>query len=203
MRVFLKHRETHATTPGILCAITPDYLSRAQSTWSKRFATQGCATGDTDDHLLWDDAFAAAALTRAHELPMGYAILSPDRVEGMIVLSPVAEPSRKDMGGSLISVRYLATAPWNRDGVNRESGHLGVGRLLLARAVLDSVARGHNGRIGIQSHVSARGYFESLGFDSVAEPGCREMIFYELRPESTLHVLAELGAHLVHIPKIV
>jgi hypothetical protein len=203
MRALLKYRGTQATTFGSLCALDPKHVSRAQTSWIEEFDRHSQAGKRNDDSILWERGFMSATLPEEVPAPRGHVVLSSNGIEGIIVISPDPKMSRTDPDASLLYVRYLATAPWNREGGIPEIGFLGIGRLLVARAVLDSVASGHNGRLGLHSLPTASPFYGAIGFDSLgADPAQRGMTLYELRPQSANLVLAELGAHLVHDPKV-
>lgn len=197
MRVLLRHRETNATAEGILCRLNHDHFTRAQASWLEAFDRRSQAGLRNDDVLLWKHGFMSTAP------PRGHVIMSDGRIEGLVVTSAEPQPSRIDSSASLVYVQYLATAPWNRIGLGPECGFLGIGRLLVARAVLDSVSRGYDGRIGLHSFPAATAFYDSLGFECLGtDPIHRGMTLFELSPKAAVLALAELGAHLIHNPEL-
>lgn len=130
---------------------------------------------------------------------LGHVLLSDDCVEGIVIIAHEPIVSWDNPDSWMTYVRYLATAPWNRDSANPETGFLGIGRLLVARAVLDSIAHGNDGRIGLHSLCSATPFYKSLGFKCLgADPVHRGLPRFELSPESAISPLAEIGTHLIH-----
>lgn len=198
MRVLLKHRETSAKAEGILCPMKPEHLSSAQLSWSEAFSQRLQTGSRNEDSILWERGFMSPAHSADLCTSKGHVIVCEDRIEGILITSPAPLPSRLNAGQMLTYVRYLATAPWNRDGLIPEHGFLGIGRLLVGRAVLDSIARGHDGRIGLHSYTAATSFYESLGFYCHgADPVHRGMALFELPPRAVSMVLAELGARML------
>jgi hypothetical protein len=203
MRVLLKHREGHATADAVLCAMTSEHLATARTTWLPAFERRLQSGDRSEDFLLWERGFMSPALAGTQALPTGHVLLCGDRVEGIVITAPQPQSSWRCPGAWLTYVRYLATAPWNRDGCIPERGYFGIGKLLVARAVLDSIARGHDGRIGLHSLPGAKSFYDSLGFTCAGtDPLQRGMTRFELPPESVVLALAEIGAHLIHNPEI-
>lgn len=142
------------------------------------------------------------AMLSAEDVPTGHVLLNRDRVEGIVITERKPYASWGRPGVWLTYVRYLATAPWNRDAAIPETGFFGIGRLLVARAVLDSIAQGHHGRIGLHSFPEATTFYASLGFQCLgADPVHPGMARFELPPESVDLALAEIGAHLANHPQ--
>lgn len=203
MRVLLRHRETQATRCGRFCAMSSLHLSRAQSMWLAAFDQLLQAGQRHEDSLLWERGFMSRDFSGAQGAPSGHVVLSSGRIEGIVVTVSEPQPSRIDPYASLVYVRYLATAPWNRVEVSSQNGFFGIGRLLVGRFVLDSVLRGHDGRIGLHSLRASNSFYDALGFTSLgADPVRRGMTLYELQPESALLALLELQALLIHDPEI-
>ena len=54
-------------------------------------------------------------------------------------------------GQHLVYVEYVQAAPWNRHAVSGRASYRGVGTVLMAAAIQQSVDEGYHGRIGLHS----------------------------------------------------
>jgi hypothetical protein len=96
-----------------------------------------------------------------------------------------------------VYVDYHATAPWNDSKIVTQLGELpryrAVGSALLGIAVMDSIASGHRGRIGLHALPQAAPFYR--GACNMTELGPDEehqgMVYFEFTEEQAQSFLAE------------
>ena len=79
----------------------------------------------------------------------------------------------------------LVTAPWNRHGYDPRE-YAGVGTILVAYLVEESIRRGKGGMLRFQIDPDAQAFYERLGFEPV-NPEMPD--YYALKPEDARDVL--------------
>lgn len=92
---------------------------------------------------------------------------------------------------ALAYVRYLATAPWNRQCAEYRGRYRGIGRLLVMHAITTGIALGSQGHVGLHSFVAASPFYDRLGFKNLGvDPAERGMLYFELLPDAAQALLA-------------
>jgi len=129
----------------------------------------------------------------------GYGIFGDQRWQGAMLTKTVSmvsqAPSTKGM--PLVYIDYLEAAPWNWQvpalGVVGE--FKGVGSLLFRRAVLQSVAEGFSGRVGLHALPQAEEFYTSAcGLDSFGhDPTKQNLMYFELSSEGSARFLNDEG----------
>lgn len=176
-----------------LTLLTSDHLRRAKQSWVPEFCRRRFNGVIDEDAILWNRGFVIDDSSRGDTRLRGFAIDAENEVQGVVILDESLRANPFESGSECIYVRYLATAPWNRP-LRRQLGRFRrVGRLLTARAVLESIARGGGGRIGLHAFRDAGTFYERLGFLSRGfDPNCRGMIFFDLPCSEVEELLSAL-----------
>ncbi len=137
VRVQLKHRETLSSAEAILCIMKSEHLCKAQASWTSELERRSRSGIQNEDLLLWQRGFLSQAVIEGGQVPAGHVLLCHDRVEGIVVIAAEPQLSWAMPTMCMTYVRYLATAPWNREGSNPETGFLGIGRLACCAELRD------------------------------------------------------------------
>ena len=106
------------------------------------------ADGKADWDWPWSKEIEAFRADPSSEM---YAVVdSTDRLHAMMSLR-FEVPAQVDKALDLVYIERLAVAPWNRPEKKPRRELIGVGGILLAQAVLRSIAREYGGRVGLHS----------------------------------------------------
>lgn len=189
MQALLLDTENGSRVP---CEVEPlrlDHVEAANVSWCRELERR-CDMGFRDeDILVWRQGLNYSECD--YDLaPSGYVISAAGEIQGVVTFDRALQSDQDQHGSDLVYVSYLATAPWNRPSGNRLGQFQGVGRLLVAVAVVESIARGCDGRIGLHALVGASGFYDRLGFVSRGiDPSLRGMAFFKLSSGATERVL--------------
>jgi hypothetical protein len=110
-----------------------------------------------------------------------FVVTYQDQVQGVLFLQPTPAASRITPRATLLYLRYLATAPWNRPETDRPGRFRGTGTMLLVQAVRESVACGCSGRVGLHALSGSESFYRKLGFHDLGpDPSQRGMNYFEI-----------------------
>ncbi|AHJ28569.1 hypothetical protein NSP_22370 [Nodularia spumigena CCY9414] len=88
--------------------------------------------------------------------------------------------SRLAEGQRLIYVDGIASAPWNREMIQRPPNYKGVGTALLSFARTGSLELGYNGRVGLHSLPGSEKFYDLQGMIDVGEDeDYDDLIYFE------------------------
>lgn len=123
----------------------------------------------------------------------GYVITAAEDIQGIVVVDEELRRSKTMPSATLAYVRYLATAPWNRQCAGNRRRYRGVGQLLVVQAIIESVTRGNFGRIGLHSFIGASKFYERVGFRNFGgDPVERGLLYFEMLPDPAVTLLAKV-----------
>jgi len=115
------------------------------------------------DDKFWDWEFKLQFIISRQENREGYAIEYEDETQGLILIETQMHGSRFTEGKRLVYVDGIATAPWNREFIQRPPKLKGVGTILLAFARNRSLELGYEGRVGLHSLPGAEKFYDNQG----------------------------------------
>jgi hypothetical protein len=169
--------------------MTFDEISAARFSWAREFQQRHVNRVRDDDELIW----ARGLMANAHSASIlnGYVITAEGDIQGIVVIDEELRISKTQPSAALAYVRYLATAPWNRQCDEYVGRFRGIGRLLVVQAVAEGMALGSCGRIGLHSFLGARPFYDRLGFKNLGvDPAERGMLYFELLPDAAQALLS-------------
>lgn len=187
----LREIESGKNVPCEITRMTSDQIAAARSSWGREFQRRHDSGAHDDDALIWARGLMLNAPSEDVCRLTGYVITAGNDVQGIVVLDEDLRASKSQPSVPLAYVRYLATAPWNRPCEANGGLYRGIGRLLVVHAITEGVALGCQGHIGLHSFVSAKGFYDRLGFKHLGvDPAERGMMYFELFPAAAHSLLA-------------
>jgi hypothetical protein len=167
-----------------------DLVERLNATWAPHFQVREQQRESDKDFVLWTKGTRYLDLVTDLRDVRAYMLQCAGDIQGVLVLQDEGETSRIVEGATVLTVRYVATAPWNRPLQNRPGRFRGVGTVLLVQSVSESQALGYEGRIGLHSLQGSDGFYRRLGFrDFGPDPANRGMTYFELDPVASLRLI--------------
>ncbi len=154
----------------LLDRIDVDYARRADDEWVVFAAAEvakAAASGTPfarpeHDHWRWERKVNATGHLLSYPT---LAIECDGHAQGLMLLKTDGAFGRLPEQGMhpLVSVEFLASAPWNLPTVVARPRYRGVGTLLLRAALATSLDLGFKGRIGLHSLPQAEEFYERSG----------------------------------------
>ena len=182
MRVQLFDRRTHETVAAEITAMTDRDVEVLNATWMPAFQQRYERQEQDEDFLMWNTGKGYLDLVFHREELQSFVLIADDIVQGVLLLESVPLMSRLEPDRSLVYVRYLATAPWNRRNKIGPGWFRGVGTLLLAHAVQESRDLGCDGRLGLHSLRGSDEFYQRQGLDNLGLDAARRgLTYFELR----------------------
>lgn len=133
--------------------------------------------GIPDFHWNWRRKCSIAPGTERQ----AYGIVNGDQVEAAMMLANGHQTRLGTLGEPLIYVDFLATAPWNRNAIQRPERFRGLGTMLLGAAVEISRSKGMDGRCGLHALPSAEGFYHRAGMQDLgADPTYMNLHYFEM-----------------------
>lgn len=169
MRVQLFDRRTHETVAAEITAMTDQHVELLNATWMRAFEYRYERQERDEDFLMWNTGKGYLDLVFHREEFQSFSLVANDIVQGVLLLESVPLMSRLEPDRSLVYVRYLATAPWNRRNKIGPGWFRGVGTHLLAHATQVSRDKGCDGRLGLHSLCGSDDFYERLGLHMVSQ----------------------------------
>lgn len=141
-------------------------------------------------HWAWEAKVAESA--RLLSCPT-LAIECDGETQGLMLLKTDGHfatlPSEKNK--PLVYVTYLASAPWNLQGVLEQPRFSGVGTVMMAAAVQMSIEAEFKGRIGLHALPRAESFYECHGLVSQGIDREKENLkYYELSADEATRFLS-------------
>ncbi|MBW4510454.1 MAG: GNAT family N-acetyltransferase [Scytonematopsis contorta HA4267-MV1] len=110
----------------------------------------------------------------------GYAVECENQTEGLLVLETQMHGSQMTPRQRLIYIYYIATAPWNREDVQRPPRLRGVGTSLLLFTRERSLELGYSGRVGLHSLPGYEKFYDNRGmYDLGSDEDVDELVYFE------------------------
>lgn len=151
-------------------------LARAEQT-DEAFAAMLGRLGIPDSHWDWRRKCAIAPGTGRQ----AYGLLNGDQVEAAMMLADGHQARLGAPGELLVYVDFLATAPWNRNAIQRPERFRGLGTMLLGAAIEISRLQGMDGRCGLHALPSAEGFYQRVGMQDLgADPTYMNLHYFEM-----------------------
>lgn len=180
MRVWLLDNQLDRPVEAILVRMTDEHVAALNATWVPEFRRRQESSEKDQDFLMWKTGVRYVDLLTHHEGVRAYVVTRTGEVQGVLALQESAELSRVDKGGRVLIVRYLAAAPWNRRG-RTSRRYSRTATVLLGQAVLDSMAAGCLGMLGLHSLTASDDFYRRLGFTDLGpDPAERGLRYFEL-----------------------
>jgi hypothetical protein len=173
--VTLKDLHSGCFVPATLLErIDVDYARRADDEWvvfvaaeaAKAVASGTAFARPEHDHWRWERKVSVTG----HLLSYPTLALECDgHAQGLMLLKTDGVFGRlpEQAGHPLVSVEFLASAPWNLPTIVAQPRYRGVGTLLLRAAVATSLDLGFKGRIGLHALPQAEQFYSRSGMASL------------------------------------
>lgn len=133
-----------------------------------------------DSHWDWQAKSQAVSGLLGYQ---SFAIVCHNDLQGLMMTNNFASARLpKQFGKPLIYVEFVATAPWNRPGMEGPPRFRGVGETFVLAAIESSREAGFKGRVGLHSLPGAEVFYEKkcgltrLGADSSHQ----ELVYFEM-----------------------
>lgn len=149
-------------------------LQSIEADWTPMFDAAAAENRPEDAHWEW----AAKALHALHN-PLSYELFGIEtdgKTQGMMLAVKGGtkcfsrHPEHPRM--PLVYVDFLATAPWNRQGLIATPTYKGVGRVLFMAAVSLSIKEEFTGRVALHSLPAAEAFYRNrLGMTDLGADG--------------------------------
>lgn len=136
-----------------------DYTSK----WKEQLRLYG------QEDKFWDWEFKLKFIINRQENREGYAIEYSGETQGLMLIETQMHGSRISEGKRLVYIDGIASAPWNREFIQRPSKLKGVGTALLAFARNRSIELGYEGRVGLHSLPGAEEFYDNQGMIDLGE----------------------------------
>ncbi|MBH8576094.1 GNAT family N-acetyltransferase [Nostocaceae cyanobacterium CENA369] len=129
---------------------------------------------------FWDWEFKFEFVICRQSNREGYAIEYESQTQGLMLIETQMHGSRLAEGKRLVYVEGIASAPWNREPIQRPPRFKGVGTALLSFARTRSLELGFEGRVGLHSLPGAEKFYENLGMIELGEDeDYDELVYFE------------------------
>lgn len=110
----------------------------------------------------------------------GYAVEYQEQTEGLLLIETQMHGSQISSGKRLIYIYYVATAPWNREVIQRPPKLRGVGTSLLLFTRSRSLELGYEGRVGLHSLPGYEKFYDNRGMlDLGSDPDYEDLVYFE------------------------
>jgi hypothetical protein len=190
MRVWLFNTELGCAVEAELVPMTDAHIALLNATWVPEFHRRMELSEKDQDFLMWKTGVRYVDLLTKPEGVPGYVVCRSGDVQGVLALGETTEPSRLRKGERVLFVRYLAAAPWNRHRRTGGGRYRRTGTVLLGQAVLDSMAAGCVGRLGLHSLTASDEFYRKLGFTDLGpDPAERGLKYFELAATDAARLL--------------
>lgn len=178
MPVSLFNRRAHSHVAAEITAMTDRHVELLNATWMRAFESRYERQERDEDFLMWNTGKGYLDLVFHREEFQSFSLVADDIVQGVLLLESVPLMSRLEPDRSLVYVRYLATAPWNRRTKIGPGWFRGVGTHLLAHAAEVSRTKGCEGRLGLHSLRDSDDFYEKLGLHNLGLDAARRGLNY-------------------------
>lgn len=186
--------DTESTVPCEVSRMALDEIAAARFSWGREFQRRRQCGAHDPDSLIWAGGFLSGASPEYDFYLSGYVIKAAGDIQGLVVIDPELRTSRSQPAAAVAYVRYLATAPWNRNRQESRGLYRGIGRLLVTHTITTGISLGSQGRVGLHSLVAACPFYDRLGFKNFGvDPAERGMTYFELLPDAAQSLLATAG----------
>ncbi|WP_341531636.1 GNAT family N-acetyltransferase (plasmid) [Nostoc sp. UHCC 0302] len=136
-----------------------DYISR----WKDKLTLY------EQEDKFWDWEFKLQFVINRQPNREGYAIEYEGETQGLMLIETQMHGSRLVEGKRLVYIDGIASAPSNRQILQRPPRLKGVGSVLLAFARTRSIELGYEGRVGLHSLPGVEKFYESQGMIDLGE----------------------------------
>lgn len=185
MQVSLFNRRSREMVTAEITAMTDRDVKLLNATWMPAFQNRYERQERDEDFLMWNTGKGYLDLVFHREELQSFSLIAGEIVQGVLLLESVPLMSRLEPDRSLVYVRYLATAPWNRPGKIGAGWFRGVGQRLMTHAVQVSRDMGCDGRLGLHSLRGSDEFYEKLGLHNLGLDAARRGLnYFERRSET-------------------
>lgn len=134
----------------------------------------------TQEDKFWDWEFKLEFVINKQPNREGYAIEYEGETQGLMIIETQLHGSRLMPGKRLVYVDGIASAPWNREMIQRPPTYKGVGTALLAFARTRSLELGFEGRVGLHSLPGVEKFYDNQGMVDLGEDeDYDDLIYFE------------------------
>ncbi len=146
-----------------LVELAQNHVNDYTSNWKEQLRLYG------QEDKFWDWEFKLKFIINRQENREGYAIEYSGETQGLMLIETQMHGSRISEGKRLVYIDGIASAPWNREFIQRPPKLKGVGTALLAFARNRSIELGYEGRVGLHSLPGAEEFYENQGMIDLGE----------------------------------
>jgi len=163
--------------PGLICAMSQAHLSQIETIW------KGMLLALQEPDKAWNWAYKLRLAT--DEAGFEACVVEVDGLaQGVILIE--TQWHRSQLNGRisarlpLVYVEYLATAPWNRRGIEDPPFFTGIGGTLMAFARNRSAELGFDGRVGLHALPEAEAFYRRQGMPNYGpDPDKDGLVYFE------------------------
>ncbi|MBW4667145.1 MAG: GNAT family N-acetyltransferase [Cyanomargarita calcarea GSE-NOS-MK-12-04C] len=131
------------------------------------------------DDKFWDLETKLLMISSYHSYE-GYAVECNDQTEGVLLLETQLHGSQITPGKRIVYIYYVATAPWNREAIQRPPKLQGIGTALLLFAISRSLELGYEGRVGLHSLPGYEKFYDNRGMlDLGSDSDYENLVYFE------------------------
>jgi hypothetical protein len=175
-------------------------LQRKMRWWRKEFRNRtrrahliGASGPDQDADWDWPRYYRPRM---GNPIKPAYAVELDGSIEGIAYTTINQEYVCRltgQQGLPLVYLDLIATAPWNRPHPDEtEKRYSGIGRLLVAKAILISQRENMSGRIGLHSLSKAEPFYSHLGMTSLGiDPNKEGLRYFECTADQASQILSD------------
>jgi len=174
IKVELIRGQDSMTVEAYLVELAQKHVNDYVLLWKEQLRLYG------QEDKFWDWEFKLQFIIRRQENREGYAIEYEGETQGLMLIETQLHGSRLKEGKRLIYVDGVASAPWNRQFIQRPPKLKGVGTALLVFARTRSIELGYEGRVGLHSLPGAEEFYENQGMINLGEDeDYDDLIYFE------------------------
>ena len=162
-KVNLIRGQDSMTVEADLVELAQKHVNDYASKWKKQLRLYG------QEDKFWDWEFKLQFVISRQPNREGYAIEYEGETQGLMLIETQMHGSRLTEGKRLVYVDGIASAPSNRETIQRPPKLKGVGTALLAFARTRSVELGYEGRVGLHSLPGAEEFYDNQGMIDLGE----------------------------------
>ncbi|MBD2457725.1 GNAT family N-acetyltransferase [Nostoc sp. FACHB-87] len=151
------------TVKADLVELTQKHADEYTSRWKEQLKLHG------QEDKFWDWEFKLQFVISRQPNREGYAIEYDSETQGLMLMEAKLHGSRLTPGKRLVYVDGIASAPWNREAIQRPPKYKGVGTALLSFARKRSLELGYEGRVGLHSLPGVEKFYDRQGMIDLGE----------------------------------
>ena len=193
----IRRVDDHEVSSTLRDGIKPDALLAVEKEWNpfraklkQELIAAGVPRTDWPESLHWSWARKVPELKLLES--SGFALDFDAKCQGLMLTKTASYVSVLEPGKPLVYIDYLESAPWNWNvaALKRKGDFRGVGSVLFAIAIRQSLEESFHGRVGLHALPQAESFYAGACrmTDLGSDPHKQNLHFFELsRKEAEQH----------------